>query len=200
MNPRKASLLLALPALLMLGGCSQWYFNMGSPVTKVELPRAEDRVPLAEVLDLLGPPQRISAAQSGYMMAWEHWHVRENSFGISLGALGADFMSVDSGNMYIKGEFLLMTFDREHRLSSVTRSEWDTHGGGGQAVQPFFGFVDVVEVGDLVGPLPQHRWGMSTLQRLPRALNDQSSPDSGDAGLEQRGTPDDLGQRSLEMR
>jgi len=200
MIPTRARRLLpcALAACLLLAGCSQWRYNLGSPLQQLELP-PDSVTYLSEVLALMGPPQRISASESGYVLAWEHWHIKENAIGFSLGALGADFLSVDSGNLYVKGEFLLATFDRDHILSSVTRSDWDSHGGGGRAVQPLFGFVDVVEVGDLVGPMPQHRWGMSMTRRLPQTLNEASSPDSGAAGLEQRGTPDDLGQRSLEM-
>ncbi|MAT93121.1 MAG: hypothetical protein CME59_11030 [Halioglobus sp.] len=187
-----------LAACLILSACTQWRFNLGSPLKKLELP-PESVTYLSEVLVMLGPPQRISASDGGYVLAWEHWHVKENALGFSLGLLGADFMSIDVGDMYAKGEFLLATFDREHRLSSVSRSTWDNRGGGGRAVQPFFSFVDVVETGDLVGRLPQHRWGASMLQRLPEALNDGSDPDAGENGLEQRGTPPNVGQRSLEM-
>lgn len=141
----------------------------------------------------------MSATDAGFVLAWEHWHVREDNLGFSLGALGADFMSADWGEMRIKGEFLLLTFDKQHLLTSATRSNWDNSGGGGKAIQPLFGFVSVVDVGDLTDVMPQHRWGSSLLQRLPGTLNSSSNPDSGQNGLQQRGTPRSAGQQSLEM-
>jgi len=101
--------------------------------------------------------------------------------------------------MRVKGEFLLLTFDKQHLLSSATHSQWDNYGGGGQAVQPFFGFVSVVDADDLTDSLPQHRWGSTLLQRLPGTLNSNSSLDSGQNGLQQRGTPTAAGQQALEM-
>ncbi|HEY6131405.1 MAG TPA: hypothetical protein VIV27_05265, partial [Halioglobus sp.] len=103
------------------------------------------------------------------------------------------------GEMRIKGEFLLLTFDKQHQLTSATRSHWDNYGGGGKAIQPLFSFVSVVDAGDLLGPMPQHRWGGSLLQRLPRTLNLNSNSETGQHGLQQRGTPSAIGQQSLEM-
>lgn len=133
-------------------------------------------------------------------MAWEHWDIRENSIGITLGALGADFFSADWGEMRIKGEFLLATFDHQHLLTSATHTDWDNDGGGGQAIQPFFSFVSVVDVEDLIDAMPQHDWGSLLLQAdLPSALNSGSSSDTGQQGLQQRATPKAVGQQSLEM-
>ena len=73
-------------------------------------------------------------------------------------------------------------------------------GGGGQAIQPFFSFISVVDVEDLIGPMPQHDWGLLLLQAdLPAALNSGSNSDTGQEGLQQRATPKAVGQQSLEM-
>jgi len=177
--------------------CSQWRYDLGTPLTASDLP--QPNMPLAQALDLLGPPQRMSATDSGFVLAWEHWHIREDAIGLSLGALGADFLSADWGEMRVKGEFLLLTFNRQHLVTSAARSHWDNYGGGGKAIQPFLGFVSVVDAGDLIGPLPQHKWGSSLLQQLPDTLNMVSNPGSGQSGLQQRGTPTAIGQQSLEM-
>jgi hypothetical protein len=187
----------ALLACWLLTACSQWRYDLGTPLAAINLP--QQHMPLEQVLDLLGPPQRMSATDSGFVLAWEHWHIREDSVGVSLGALGADFLSADWGEMRVKGEFLLLTFDRQHLITSATRSHWDNYGGGGKAIQPFLGFVSVVDAGDLIGPLPQHKWGSSLLQQLPDTLNMVSNPGSGQSGLQQRGTPTAIGQQSLEM-
>ncbi|MCB1687504.1 MAG: hypothetical protein KDI33_03425 [Halioglobus sp.] len=189
--------LVTLLACWLLTACSQWHYDLGVPLA--DTPAPAQHTSLADALDLLGPPLRMSATDTGFVLAWEHWHIRENSVGFSLGALGADFMSADWGEMRIKGEFLLLTFDKDHLLTSATRSEWDNHGGGGKAIQPFFGFISVVDVDDLTEMMPQHRWGSALFQRLPGTLNANSNLDTGQSGLQQRGTPTAAGQQSLEM-
>jgi hypothetical protein len=44
---------------------------------------------------------------------------------------------------------------------------------------------------------PQHHWGMSLLKPLPKTLNAANDIDAGMHGLEQRGTPLAVGQRTL---
>jgi len=197
MKARSAPIVCTLLACWLLTACSQWRYDLGTPLPATDLP--QQGMSLAQALDLLGPPQRMSATAAGFVLAWEHWHIREDAIGVSLGALGADFLSADWGEMRVRGEFLLLTFDRQHQSTSATRSHWDNYGGGGKAIQPFLGFISVVDAGDLTGPLPQHNWGSSLLQRLPGTLNMVSNPGSGQSGLQQRGTPTAIGQQSLEM-
>ncbi len=197
MKPSAASALCALLACTLLQACSQWRYDLGPPLPAVELPPEDTS--LRDVLALLGPPLRMTATDSGFVLAWEHWHIRENELGIRLGALGADFLSADWGDVRVEGEFLLLTFNREYRLTAATRSHWNNDGGGGQAIQPLFGFVSVVDTDDLLEPLPQHHWGGAHLQYLPGTLNRDSSLDTGQSGLQQRGTPTAIGQQSLQM-
>lgn len=184
-------------ACWLLSACSQWRYDLGAPLDNLDIP--PQNTALSEVLQRLGPPLRMSATDSGFVLAWEHWHVREDSVGFSLGALGAEFLSADWGETRIKGEFLLLTFNRQHLLTSATHSTWDNHGGGGKAIQPMFAFISVVDVDDITDIMPQHRWGSSLLQPLPGTLNSGSSLDSGQSGLQQRGTPTAAGQQSLGM-
>lgn len=194
---KRAGLLLACT---LLAACSQWSYHLGEPLEHrvlKDLAVAED---LGTVLSLLGPPQRLAAVADGYVLGWEHWRISENSLGISLGALGADLLAIDWGEAQLAGEFLLLRFDSGHRLTARAFNTWDERGGGGRALQPSLALVDVVDIDDLLRPLPAHRWGTLSTGRLPASLNRDSSPDSGSAGLEQRGTPSGAGQRSLEMR
>lgn len=185
---------------LALSGCSQWHWDMGMDLDELALPAPDEQVSLGEALERFGPPLRLSATDTGYVMAWEHWQVGESTLGFSLGAAGADFMSADWGQIRAKGEFILLTFDRNHQLTAAEYATWDKHGGGGQAIQPFMSFVSVTDTEGLLDRRQQHRWGMTMTQRLPEALNTASDPHSGQSGLEQRGTPTGVGQQSLEMR
>ncbi len=197
----RVSAIKALGILLacgLLSACSQWRYDLGTPLAE-DIAIPAQHTPLAEALAVLGPPLRMSATDTGFVLAWEHWHIREDSVGLRLGVLGADFMSADWGEMRIKGEFLLLTFDKQHLLTGAARSNWDSNGGGGKSIQPLFGFVSVVDVEDLTDIMPQHHWGSSLLQPLPGTLNSSSNLDTGQSGLQQRGTPTAAGQQSLEM-
>ena len=188
-----------LACLCLLTACTQWRYDLGTPLARTDYSDAFSQMSLAEVLVELGPPQRVASTDSGFVLAWEHWLVDEDTFGLRLGFVGADIVSIDWGKADVRGEFLLLTFDRERRLSGGAYSEWDSKFGGGQGVQPLFGFVSLVEVDDLVRRMPQHRWGMGALKTLPETLNRDYDPETGQAGLEQRGTPTGVGQNTLEM-
>ena len=182
---------------LLLQGCSQWHYDLGTALTPADVP--EQGVSLGEALAQLGPPMRISATDEGYVMAWEHWLIAEHSLGFSLGVAGLDMLSVDWGAAETQGEFILLGFDEEHRLISSAFTRWDNDLGGGQSIQPLGSLVSVVDVDDLVRRMPQHGWGAMSLLPLPVSLNVQSSMDMGHNGLEQRGTPTAVGQHALEM-
>ena len=188
---------LAIFAVLTLSACSRFSYELGTPFgeeTRAQVARVET---LRDALERLGPPQRISAMPGGYVLAWEYWQIGEQTLGVSLGAVGAEAMSVDWGTATLSGEFLILHFDAGHRLLDYAFSSWDEIAGSGAAIQPSLAGVDVVDVSDLRRPMPQHRWGAETLRGLPATLNSASGPDSGEAALEQRGTPSAAGQRSM---
>ena len=197
-RPRVNRLPATLILALLLTGCTQWRYELGTRVSPDVLPENRPDFTLAEVLAKLGPPLRMSAAGEGYVLAWEFWKIREDTFGLSLGAMGADILSVDWGKAHMHGEFLLVTFDRQHQMTGRAFSRWSNDAGGGQAVQPLVALVSLVDVDDMVDNLPQHKWGSGLLRPLPQAVNAQSRPDTGQNGVQRRGTPDGVGQRSLE--
>jgi hypothetical protein len=184
---------------LFLAACSRWTYELGDPLGEATRQRAAEVEHLGATLAALGPPHRVARIADGYVLGWEYWRIHEHAVGISLGALGADLLAIDWGRAQLEGEFLLLRFDTEHRLTARAFNTWDERVGGGTALQPSIALVDLVDVEDLLEPLPQHRWGALSLNKLPVTLNRASSPDSGHATFEQRGTPTGAGQRSLEM-
>jgi hypothetical protein len=191
------TLCLFLLCFLMVG-CSRMSYQLGTALTEQQVAATADSADLSQVLGELGPPQRIAAIADGYVLGWEHWRISEKSLGVSLGPLGVDLFSIDWGNARMAGEFLMVRFDQDHQLTDYSFTRWDESAGSGAALQPSLGVVDVVDVDDLLTPMPQHRWGATWLRPLPAPLNSNSSPDSGVSALEQRGTPTGAGQRSLE--
>ena len=184
--------------VFLLGACSLNTYRLGEPLQAADTPDAATEIAVGDVLRRLGPPHRLSSTADGYVMAWESWTIREQSVGFSLGFVGARFLNVDWGKARMRGAFLLASFDRNHRLRDATFSTWDSDAGGGQGLQPLASVVPVVDVADLLGPLPQHLWGAQALESLPAGLNRDSSPGNGTNGIEQRGTSKEVGQRSLD--
>ena len=191
--------ILAGLGMALLPGCTQWHYDLGTHLSPEDLPDAEQALSLAQVLADLGPPQRVSATGNGYVLAWEHWLIDEDTVGLSLGLLGTDLLSFDWGKARIRGEFLLATFNRQHQLTSSTMAYWDNDAGGGQAVQPFLSVVSLADVDDLVYSMPHHWWGSALLEPIPQAINADSRPDMGQGGIQRRGTPRGIGQQSLEI-
>lgn len=187
-----------LLGLVLLGGCTQWRYDLGTPILPDQLSEAAAGMPLGEVLANLGPPHRVSATTDGYVLAWEFWKIREDTIGLSLGALGTDLLSVDWGKARVSGDFLIAFFDHQHRLTASAFSQWQGDAGGGRAIQPMIGLVSLVDVEDLVDELPHHDWGAGLLEPLPVAVNSDSRPDTGQNGIQRRGTPVGIGQQSLE--
>jgi len=187
-----------LLALCLPAGCTQWRYDLGRHIEEADAPPVAGGLTLAGVLAELGPPDRVSALKSGCVLAWEHWHIHETTIGLSLGALGADLFSADWGEARIQGEFLLLTFDREHRLTASAFARWNNRAGGGQAVQPLLSLVPLTDVDDLVDQMPQHQWGGTLLGPIPQTLNSASRPDTGQSGIQRRGTPRAIGQQTLE--
>jgi hypothetical protein len=196
--PRTDRLLTALALTLLLSACTQWRYDLGSRLSPDLLPNDGQNLTLTEVLAKLGPPLRLSEFGEGYVLAWEFWKISEDTIGLSLGALGVEVFSIDWGDAHMHGEFLLVTFNRQHEVTGRAFSRWSNDAGGGQAIQPFVGLISLVDVEDMVDNLPQHQWGVGLLQPLPEAINAQSRPGMGQAGIQRRGTPKGTGQRSLE--
>ena len=135
-RPTASGLLAALSLAIALSACTQWRYELGSQLSPEMLPEDAGNLSLSEVLARLGPPLRLSAAGEGYVLAWEFWKIREDTIGLSLGAMGADLLSVDWGTSHMHGQFLLVTFNRQHRVTGQAYSRWNSDGGSGRAHHP----------------------------------------------------------------
>ena len=139
--------LLLVLILPLLSGClSTWHWEYGTPLSVADAPDESSNWTMVETFARLGPPVRMSATTRGSVLAWEYWQIDETSFGFSLGAAGAEFLSADWGTARAKGFYLMLDFDHQHNLIGASWAKWDRDAGGGRGVQPLFGFVSVVDV------------------------------------------------------
>lgn len=200
MRPELLYKLLAVMAVYLLVGCSISTYKIGADkIDPKDVPDPNETRTLADALAQLGPPYRLSATPNGYVLAWEHWDIQQDKLGISLRPIGGDFLSINWGNARTRGDFLVLYFDRNHNLVDSGFGHWDSDAGGGQGIQPLFSIVDVVDVDDLIQPMPHHLWGGFMLNELPVTLNTKNHLDTGQNGIQQRGTTANVGQHTLEM-
>ncbi len=150
--------LFVLSMLALSPACTVWEYELGLPLSGAGMVDARG-ASLKDVLEQLGPPLRVSALDRGFVLGWEYWQVRDASLGFSLGAAGADILSVDFGAVQVAGEFLLLTFDAGRRLTGGSFARWDSSAGAGAALQPLVGLATLTDVDDLIEALPQHESG-----------------------------------------
>ena len=113
--------------------------------------------------------------------------------------MGADLLSIDWGKAHMHGEFLLVMFNRRHRVTASSFARWSNDAGGGQAIQPM---LRAGQHGGCRGTwlttCPSTSGGATLLSPLPEAINSGSRPDMGQSGIQRRGTPTGSGQQTLE--
>ncbi len=184
--------------LALLAGCSQSYHFLGESLPD-DLEGRLSNSTRSELLETLGPPHRLSSTPDGYVMAWEYWQIEEVGLGVGLSALGIDALQFDWGDASVDSDFILVYVDDQHRVTDISRSTYIGDISNAASLMPLVGVGQFMDVDDLTEPLPQHAWGGSMLLPLPESQNNTMRPGMGDTGIEQRGTPAGIGQRSLEF-
>jgi len=138
---------------------------------------------------------------------YEHLVIREGQIGISYDGehLGVNMRFLEwikfaFGKAWADRQTLLLTFDREGTLTTERFLAWHQDLGAGFSIQFVVQAGSVVDTSAARAKSDANEWGQFMLQRLPQALNVGQSMDDGRFGLEQKGTPSSVGQRSLELR
>lgn len=195
----------AIPALAMLAaalasaGCARLpigagYEEQDTRFGEVLPPAAEELAPGqaqdTDVLAALGPPALITALPSGYAFLYEGGQLTNRS-------VGANVYQFQAGYAWSGAQFAVAAFvfdaDGQLRGAAIDRSDSGTGSGfsvGSQRAQAFDQIAFLL-------PAPQHLWSRQLLRRLPTGLNRGSDIVSGAHGLERRGTPVSVGQRTL---
>lgn len=202
----KRSLLnLSRAALLVLAtltgtGCTMLGKRIGEPIDIDQAELKEGVTNVAKIIALLGPPTLISALPDGMVMVYEYVDANEQQLGINLDFIGLDWFKFSFGSAEAKREGLLLIFDADGLLRAQDFQKWTEKLGTGLGFQLFFVAMPTVDTRYLNVKPEQLRWGRAALESLPVTLNTTQSLVSGASGIEMRGTPDSVGQRTLEMK
>jgi len=185
---------------LFASGCSVIRQDVGQPLV-VDTGALATLSDYHQVLRRLGPPHKVSVTDHGMVFLYEEVDLTERQIGINLTTKDIALFKAVVGREFADRRTLLIIFDAAGRTQSHHYREWSDIAGQGAALQFTFVVAGVADEGDLNDSPAAHDWGFGLLEAsLPRALNRQSSLDTGHAGAELKGTPTNIGQHALELR
>ena len=186
--------------LLILGGCSFITKKIDTPIDASAADLAKQQIHYYKVLDELGPPAYISSLPNGFAFQYETLQIDELQFGISSNTDFFRWFKLAYGNAKVDRKIHVFVFSNEGYVQAYGKKHMKEGAGKGLSYQFIVKVAQIVDTSHLEQATAQHNWGFSLLHPLPVAMNRQQSLDTGEHGLEQRGTPTAIGQRTLEMQ
>ena len=185
---------------LLCSGCSVIRQDVGQPLV-VDLEALAAAPDYHQVLRMLGPPHKLSRTEHGMVFLYEEIDLTEKQLGISLATDDIALFKAVIAREVADRQVLLVTFDAAGNTQAIGYRKWSDIAAQGGALQFAFVVADVADAGDLNDSPMVHEWGFGLLEGdLPKLLNRQHSLGSGNAGVDQKGTPTHVGQSALELR
>jgi hypothetical protein len=174
--------------LLLLSSCTRIHLNNDHAIDAARTHLIHHHTPYADVLAALGPPTKVTVLPSGFAFFYERTQVFQRGIALSVYFIR---VSVTQGDRLL--DSYVVVFDE--RGVVVGHAQLTT------SVPLSRTFAVTIPTGgpprELTALAPQHQWGRSLLNPLPHTLNAANDIDTGMHGLEQRGTPRAVGQRTL---
>jgi hypothetical protein len=179
---------LLLCIIILISSCTRIHISNDKAIDAAKTQLVQYNTPYADVLVAMGPPAKVTALPSGFAFLYESTQVLQRGITLSFYFLR---VSVTKGDRML--DSYVVVFDEQGLVvghEKLTKSV------------PLSGtFALTIPTGgpprELKASAPQHHWGMSLLNPLPQTLNAANDIDAGMHGLEQRGTPTAVGQRTL---
>jgi hypothetical protein len=175
-------------ALMLISSCTRIHISNDKEIDAARTHLIQHNTTYADVLVALGPPAKVTALPSGFAFLYESTQVLQRGIALSVYVLR---VSVTKGDRVL--DSYVVVFDERGLVvghEKLTKS-----------VPLSVTFAVTIPIGgpprELTASAPQHHWGMSLLNLLPQTLNAANDIDGGMHGLEQRGTPMAVGQRTL---
>ena len=197
----RSNILLAALAVSLLAGCSTLYRRVDAGADFEEADFEAGATSHHEVLDALGPPNRMSKTGEGFAFLYESMLIRE----LQTGLAGRDgiwqLIKFSFADSKLFRDTLTLRFDHEGVLLAQAKSQTREGLGKSGAIQPLLTVQQIVDTSAYDDDATESlEWGMEQLKPLPTTLNEAQSLNSGAAGFEQGGTSSKVGQHALEMR
>ena len=178
----------SLFVLILISSCTRIHIRNDKEIDAARTHLIQHNTAYADVLVALGPPAKVTSLPSGFAFLYESTQVLQRGIALSVYFIR---VSVTKGDRLL--DSYVVVFDERGLVvghEKLTKS-----------VPLSITFSLTIPTGgpprELTASAPQHHWGMSLLNPLPQTLNATNDIDVGMHGLEQRGTPMAIGQRTL---
>mgnify|MGYP001825126009 FL=1 len=191
---------LLIVLLVMLGGCTLINKKIDKPLDSFSAELTNSETHYYKILDELGPPAYISSLAVGFAFQYEALSIDEHQLGLSTDMDLIRWFKLAYGKATVKRDVHTFIFNNEGYVQAYGDRRLQENVGKGLSLQFIVKVAPTVDTKYLEKPYPQNNWGFSLLQPLSMGLNRKQSLDSGNYGLEQRGTPTEVGQRTLELQ
>jgi hypothetical protein len=182
-------------------GCAHLEHDIAASLATDRLGDIADGSHYATVLDLLGPPTKLSALPGGMAFLYEHVYLEERQYGLILPGKVGKWIKAVYASADADVDVLLFAFDKDGRLQGADAQSWSADAGAGMSMTLIFSAGSFTDTENYESsPTELLDWGMALTQPLLVTLNARQSLRSGENGLELATSPDGIGQHALELK
>jgi len=192
------SILLLLVCIFQ--GCTVIHTQIDSPLPFDAKYITRDQTHISTVLENLGPPAKLSALGNGVVFLYEYTLITERQLGITVRYGLLSLIKFSHAKAKADRQTLLLLFDEKGILTSYAFQDFTEKVGSGVEASFVYSVRSLVDTSNLEEEPAVFQWGTNLLKSLPETLNVHHSLESGQNGLELKGTTKNVGQHSLEMR
>lgn len=197
----RTKLVLFILLAIITTGCTTIRTEIDVPIKNNGKAFKEGETSISNVLSEIGPPGKIgSLGSNGVVFLYEYVSITEYQVGVSPPGDLLRWFKLSVAKAKNVRQVLLLTFDEKGVLSSSEYHESKENLGSGVGFNFLYNIVSLVDYSQLEKQPEILNWGDGLLKPLPEALNTTNSFDNGMGGVEQKGAPSNVGQRTLEMR
>jgi hypothetical protein len=186
--------------LCIFQGCTVIHNRIDSPLQFDKNSFTRDQTHISTVLENFGPPAKMSALGKGVVFLYEYTLITERQLGITFRYGLLSLIKFSHASAKADRKTLLLLFDEKGMLTSYAAQAFTEKVGSGIGASFVYSVVSLVDTSSLAEEPAVFHWGTSLLKPLPETLNVHHSLESGQNGLELKGTTKSVGQHSLEMR
>ena len=182
-----------------IGSCAIISTKIDNPIIYEEQSLQTDSTHYSNVLDLYGPPSKISKYNKGLVFLYESIDINERQLGFGFRDIFKWFkFSFARGNA--DRQVLVLIFNEDGYLTGKRFKQFDEKIGSGQGISIIVSIQSLVDTSNLEENRDTMLWGKSLLNPIPEVLNIPYNLKSGETGVEQLGSPTSVGQHTLEMQ
>jgi len=182
-----------------LAGCAVIDRQFGTPVPLHLAETIDDGTHYLVVLERFGPPATIAPAADGLAMKYESSRIRERQVGLVLPGKIGKWIKAVHGSAEARVHTSVLTFDGDGRLVARSTGVRRVDAGSGFAFSLVFSVGSLTDTALFEEEDAATQWGAAFTEPPLEVLNATHNLDNGQNGVVLIGTPDDVGQESLEL-